>query len=597
MQARPPPIPSGSREPPRSVRAASGTGTGPGASGQPSTSGRQQPISAQRRTARPHGTTPGGRGDPRADPRRQAATPQPQERAAGYSAGDAPERRKNPELYAGLQPLPPRGTLDPLTTPRPAGFIGVEDTAPTVATDEQEPAVTYMMSAPLPAPAAAAAPGAAAASGAAAAAAAAQARAVRLPHKPEVLSPAGGWPQLRAAVENGADAVYFGLEDFNARASRPHVPDLILAGVSCFKIEGRLKGPEYVALTTQAGSRGTGAPWAATVSAQAHPIMYRRAVDAAWSALASEQGGGEAAAAEAVALTEQQRWDLEQVFARGQDGTHRGLTPGFLEGVAHQQLVRGRGPRHRGVFLGRVEAVGPRGVVLELQPSGEAGPWRGLTRLAPTYDLHAGQMAALAAALGPRSAQLEAVVHQHLPIFHTEHCVFCRFLSSGNSYRDCGHPCETHRLHLRDDKGADHLVLADMGCRNTVFNAKAQSGVFYLRDLIRAGFRTVRLELVDEQPQFVAPLLEGYRDVILGRRGPGDLWRWLGTLPDANGAAHGVEAGSLTVHKERARGGMKPTAAALKEQQQQGQQGQGQAQQQGGGSAGAALAGAGVRRR
>ena len=39
-----------------------------------------------------------------------------------------------------------------------------------------------------------------------------------LRRKPEVLAPAGGWPQLRAAVENGADAVYFGLSDFNARA-------------------------------------------------------------------------------------------------------------------------------------------------------------------------------------------------------------------------------------------------------------------------------------------------------------------------------------------------------------------------------------------
>ena len=37
-------------------------------------------------------------------------------------------------------------------------------------------------------------------------------------HKPEVLAPAGGWPQLRAAVENGADSVYFGLSSFNARA-------------------------------------------------------------------------------------------------------------------------------------------------------------------------------------------------------------------------------------------------------------------------------------------------------------------------------------------------------------------------------------------
>src|ERR1039457_254397 len=36
--------------------------------------------------------------------------------------------------------------------------------------------------------------------------------------KPEVMSPAGYWPQLRAAIEAGADAVYFGLKHFSARA-------------------------------------------------------------------------------------------------------------------------------------------------------------------------------------------------------------------------------------------------------------------------------------------------------------------------------------------------------------------------------------------
>ena len=36
--------------------------------------------------------------------------------------------------------------------------------------------------------------------------------------KPQVLAPAGGWPHLKAAVENGADAVYLGLSVFNARA-------------------------------------------------------------------------------------------------------------------------------------------------------------------------------------------------------------------------------------------------------------------------------------------------------------------------------------------------------------------------------------------
>ena len=34
---------------------------------------------------------------------------------------------------------------------------------------------------------------------------------------PELLAPAGNWQALRAAVANGADAVYFGVEVFNAR--------------------------------------------------------------------------------------------------------------------------------------------------------------------------------------------------------------------------------------------------------------------------------------------------------------------------------------------------------------------------------------------
>src|ERR1017187_8072341 len=36
--------------------------------------------------------------------------------------------------------------------------------------------------------------------------------------KPEVMSPAGYWPQLRAAFGRGAAAVYFGLNHCSARA-------------------------------------------------------------------------------------------------------------------------------------------------------------------------------------------------------------------------------------------------------------------------------------------------------------------------------------------------------------------------------------------
>src|SRR6267378_6110989 len=38
-----------------------------------------------------------------------------------------------------------------------------------------------------------------------------------LPRLPELLAPAGDWECAKAAVENGADAIYFGLDKFNAR--------------------------------------------------------------------------------------------------------------------------------------------------------------------------------------------------------------------------------------------------------------------------------------------------------------------------------------------------------------------------------------------
>ncbi|MFM7117662.1 MAG: peptidase U32 family protein, partial [Planctomycetota bacterium] len=102
----------------------------------------------------------------------------------------------------------------------------------------------------------------------------------------------------------------------------------------------------------------------------------------------------------------------------------------------------------------------------------------GLHRLTPGYDLNAQQLTDLAADIGP--ARLEAVVYQHLPVFHTEHCLFCRFLSSGTDSSNCGHPCEQHRVSVRDAEGREHPLLADVGCRNTMFNAETQSAASYL---------------------------------------------------------------------------------------------------------------------
>src|SRR5260370_9340613 len=120
----------------------------------------------------------------------------------------------------------------------------------------------------------------------------------------------------------------------------------------------------------------------------------------------------------------------------------------------------------------------------------------GLSRLTPTHDLNAAQIAALARSAGPE--KIEAIAYQHLPVFHTEHCVFCRFLSTGTTYRDCGLPCEQHRVALRDQNGRAHPVVADVGCRNTVFGAEAQEAIMHLDAWRWAGIGHFRLWFAHE---------------------------------------------------------------------------------------------------
>lgn len=132
----------------------------------------------------------------------------------------------------------------------------------------------------------------------------------------------------------------------------------------------------------------------------------------------------------------------------------------------------------------------------------------GLTRLTPSHDLNAHQIADLSFSAG--AGNLEIIAYQHLPVFHMEHCVFCRFLSSGTTYEDCGHPCEKHRVAVRDENGRAHPVMADVGCRNTVFGAEAQHAGAHLAAWLKSGLRHFRLEFVHETPLQVASITDAF---------------------------------------------------------------------------------------
>src|SRR5690348_2189143 len=69
------------------------------------------------------------------------------------------------------------------------------------------------------------------------------------PTRPELLAPAGDTECVRAAIENGADAIYFGLDaGFNARARATNISLATLDELVATLHRRRVKG--YVTLNT-----------------------------------------------------------------------------------------------------------------------------------------------------------------------------------------------------------------------------------------------------------------------------------------------------------------------------------------------------------
>lgn len=150
---------------------------------------------------------------------------------------------------------------------------------------------------------------------------------------------------------------------------------------------------------------------------------------------------------------------------------------------------------------------------------------RGLTRVTPSYDLNIQQMVDLLS-VAP-SSDLEVVIHQHLPMYHTEHCVYCTFLSEGTDYTNCGRPCEDHRISLEDRVGFSHPVRVDVGCRNTVFNAIEQSGAEYITNFLQLGVNHFRVEFLEENTGKVKEVLSLYREALQGKRSGTSVWKAL----------------------------------------------------------------------
>ena len=198
-------------------------------------------------------------------------------------------------------------------------------------------------------------------------------------------------------------------------------------------------------------------------------------------------------------------WILQQVLSCEADGY-------LVRNYDHLKVFAGK--RRRGDFSLNVANPLTAAYFLERY---------GLERVTASYDLNVAQLEALLQGAPP--SWFDITLHQHMPMFHMEHCVFCAFLSEGTDYRNCGRPCDTHDVRLRDRVGAEHPLKADAGCRNTVYNSRAQTGAEFADRLIALGARSFRIEFLNETGEELQRTVHSYQRLLRGEITGAELWR------------------------------------------------------------------------
>ncbi len=163
---------------------------------------------------------------------------------------------------------------------------------------------------------------------------------------------------------------------------------------------------------------------------------------------------------------------------------------------------------------------------------------KGLSRICPSYDLNREQL--IEFCQSAKNIPLEITIHQYMPTFHMEHCVFAAFLSNGSSFRDCGRPCEKHKVEIRDPQGVLHPLKADAECRNTVFQGKPQSASRLVPELLSLGVRNFRIEALFEKESELREKINAYNDLLSNKLQPEQLFKRLGVVE-----RYGVTEGQL----------------------------------------------------
>jgi putative protease len=155
----------------------------------------------------------------------------------------------------------------------------------------------------------------------------------------------------------------------------------------------------------------------------------------------------------------------------------------------------------------------------------------GARRFTPADDLSFPQMSAMLRA--PLAGRAEMLLHHHVAMFHTEHCVIPA---------DSGHKaCRGGIWRLRDRLGVEHPLTTDACCRTTVFNAVPQSAAQFAAAAMSLGVRHFRVELLREDAAGTSRLIDIYARLLRGELDGDAAWQLVKDLSPL-GATRGTLA-------------------------------------------------------
>jgi len=275
----------------------------------------------------------------------------------------------------------------------------------------------------------------------------------RLGREVELLAPAGGWEQLRAAVHFGADAVYLASERFGMRAQAQNFS------------RGEL--PRAVAYAHEHGVK---------VHVTANIVMHEAD----------------------IALLPGY---FEALEAAGVDAM-------IVGDLGAMRLARTYAP-HVDVHVSTQASVSNAEAALVWHELGAM-------RIVCAREMSVASIARMRDEL-PRDLELEAFVHGAMCMAYSGRCLISDYLTGRSALKgNCTQPCRWHYVLEEDKRPGEHFPIEEDGHGSYLLNSKDLNMLAHLQGLAEAGVDSVKIEGRNKKAYYVATVVGAYRRVLDG---------------------------------------------------------------------------------